>query len=115
MKLKRMCAALFCFSVLISLSGCGESGKVKQAIELIDKIYYCYDSIDEDESKLELNPSSEQANEYERDIRMMNLCIDSYLNELAEIYSDLSANGKSRIDDYITQVADSRIAAIWAD
>lgn len=107
---KRILGLLICITLLFT--GCGNS-KVEEAKECIDNLYYYYDQLDKAEEELSYATEQAEINSLERDITLASFSVEFYTDSFKEIYSELSDKQREKVDKYLDEVVDARIADIW--
>ena len=111
--MKRIIALALCLVFVFLLTGC-EAKKIDEAKELVDEIYEC--TMDMTEAEIELSDPSTPSymrTSLEGIIRLNSQLIESYTDDLMDIYAELSAEGQAEIEAYISEAALRTLYGIW--
>lgn len=114
-KLKKLLAVLLCVSLLVCLTGCGESKDIEKAKECIDDIYQDTNKLTSLQVELKSCTDLEREAELEREIALYEIFIQSSTSVLMEIYGDLSEKGRAEVMDYVTKANYDNLINIWSN
>lgn len=112
-KLKKLFAVLLCISLLVCLTGCGESKDIKEAKECIDNIYQYTNKLTSAQIELKSCTDEIQKALLENKIALNELLIQDATNILMEIYSNLSEKGQAEVKDYVATANYNNLINIW--
>ena len=113
-KLKKLLAVLLCVSLLVCLTGCGESEDIEKAKECIDEIYQDTNILTSLQVELKSCTDLEREAELGREIALYEIYIQSSTSVLMEIYGDLSEEGRAEVMDYVTKANYDNLIDIWS-
>lgn len=114
MSIRKALVLILCIVLIISLCGC-EAGKISEAKKYIDELYdYTMKKADA-EIELESCTVDHLRRVLTAQIENYEKLIEFRIDDIADIYEELSEKGRKKIDDYSDEVADRYLSSIWSN